>query len=160
MGFLASELRKQQYGLDPAVRRVTIKFSQLPFGYIMDNCEGHFYRDKKCSEKVALAKVKPGEPLWYTAAHFEIVLSRAPEAAEFIEAVGGLAKKLGFVQVLGDRGHIEIDTVYNRRFFSLEPITKNEACKVREQNLQFIREFETLVDGFARKYWMGRRRGR
>jgi len=134
-------LLREPGGIDPAVRRVTVKFARLPFAAITDNCEGHFFLDsarhKKISLKaiekgIAAGKIPPNAKIYWKPAYFEILVNGSKAAEEFS---GARAKEVP--PMLPD---------------STEPVTIETARKIRAHNLRHISAVEKVADRFIAKY--------
>ena len=135
--------------LDPATRSVAIKFSRLLFVYINDCCEGHFYR-KERRKTIPVEKIKSNERVYFETADFEILYGLFRESSEFFQALKAMEKKNPFVSVT-DAGDI-ILVAAKPGFKVPERVTKAQALKLREANLECIRAFEGVVDRFVEKY--------
>ncbi len=139
-------------GVEPEVRTWAIKFSQLPFGYVLGSCGGYFYNKTQNKRKKLplseLQKYSKNKEFFYTSTHFELILNNSPEAKKFKSAVERLKDKYKFLNVSG-----ETELIIWMGFPSSHSlVTKQDGMIFRQQNLRFIKEFEKLVDRFVKKY--------
>ena len=134
-------LLKEKDGIDPKVRRVTIKISRLPFAIVTDNCEGHFYLDKACQQRISLAELEKrissgktprGIRIYWEPAYFELLGNGSLAAKEFSKAWDA--------------------EVPPRLSDSEKPVSIETARQIRQYNLRYISAVERLVDKFAAKY--------
>ncbi len=144
----------KQLLLDPAVRNVAIKFAKLPFAFIRDSCEGHFYpkeADKNPFTRVPLENVKPGQKLQFDKAYFEIELDYSPAAMHLRAALKDLGRKCRFVKALTAPG-IQGIMLVAKQPPSEKIVDKKEAIEIQQRNLRAIQEFEKVVDLFVGKH--------
>jgi hypothetical protein len=148
---LRSLLRDKRVGntmLDPETRGVAKKFARLPFGCIHDSCAGHFADKPIRGKRVSLEKMKPGQKFFASGSKFELILDLSPAAMEFRGALGKFNKKFAFRPVLwaGSIIIVRVPIKREKRF------GRRQAAEIRKLHLQLIKEFESLVGGFAAKY--------
>lgn len=139
--------------LDPAVRGVAIKFAKLPFGFIQDSCEGHFYKTQECfpENRVSLDKIEPRQKLFFDRAYFDVILDYSQPALELRAALKKLEKSNHFIKVLGTELPF-MPTIITLRFEKGKQVTKKQALQIQRQNHLMISLFEKIVDGFVENY--------
>lgn len=148
------ELSDKKDGLEPNIRSVSIKFTQLPFGFITDSCGGHFSNKKWVgrNSEVFPGKLTPGKHLYFKGANFEMHLDHSPEANEFRAALENVKEKHPWVTFLGSEGiQMDFGMLDTYRLDTLGDVQK---CKTA--NRRFLEDFEKVVNRFVRKYGIGR----
>ncbi len=140
--------------LDPKIRHVTIKFSQLPFAYMYGNCEGYFYRNVGRERKrVQLGKIKPGQKVFCEVPYFEMVFDNSPESNKLKAVLKKFASEKKVIELVEMGRFTKLKMLYADHTTT---INRSQAEAIIKVNNIFITGFGRIVNRFVAKYGIGR----
>lgn len=149
----ALEFRARKQPLDPGIRSISVRFTQLPFGIMVDSCGGHFSKKMVASslDEIPFSEVKPGEKVYFGGANFEMMLDYSPEAMRFRNNLKKFEERYSFVK-FRERG----DMISFGLLGIYMPKTREEITALKTENTLFVKDFKKVVNLFVKRYGIGR----
>jgi len=129
---------------EPLIKKLSDKFSLLPFAYISDACQGHFYESKGSKKKAGISSYPAKKYFYFRNSHFEIKLNLSAQAERFKQRLVELVETLPFVNV-GELTAtiIEVESHLKRNG---ERVRQPTALQITADNRRFFKELEAIVN--------------